>query len=539
MNFALEKMSDFKLHLSNERIEQELAQDEPSSASYFDAIINPSLDLSFLTFLRSNDVELSLDNFTISSAALTFRRDEKIRVYLDIPSNLSGGNWCYTKNQQAQHNIQALSILIEDFTTSNSKDALDYINGLIGSKVNSFLLIRYLTMICDEELMFQPLIFSTDQTDDLTFSLNDLNLMRRYLDCSIFARMAVISTISRIIHPKIHLSAIMDTDIPYANRVFAATEESRVLAESQVLNNRENRAEVRTHLIDLNEFSGVPLTGKSGEPERTELSNKIRSRFTDYLNIIGFTSPDEPLTPENQIALENLMQAHIELVKLGQKTAEILTMEIQRHSSKKKVLSSLTPDFIQIKVDQSQQKCHFTINHDRLAAGCQLSCFFPHYMSYRLGASKNPSTGQFETVQIGPISELTPIRDANTPRTSNKITYSFQRLGNNLRVQPKLLCIATDLLAQNSRLQELDIIFTNKSDFVSFFSQKYLPSDTDLNFLSKNHHADVAFYKIDRARNILNGFKILIQDENCQKMYFPRDTICNMSIGFQSSPLLD
>ena len=154
-------MSDFKLHLSNERIEQELAQDEPSSASYFDAIINPSLDLSFLTFLRSNDVELNLDNFTISSAALTFRRDEKIRVYLDIPSNLSGGNWCYTKNQQAQHNIQALSILIEDFTTSNSKDALDYINGLIGSKVNSFLLIRYLTMICDEELMFQPLIFST------------------------------------------------------------------------------------------------------------------------------------------------------------------------------------------------------------------------------------------------------------------------------------------------------------------------------------------------------------------------------------------
>ena len=91
-------MSDFKLFISNERIEQELDENEPSSASYFEAIVNPSLDLSFLSFLRSNDVELSLDNFTISSAALTFKCNEKIQVYLDIPEFLCDGNWCYSKN---------------------------------------------------------------------------------------------------------------------------------------------------------------------------------------------------------------------------------------------------------------------------------------------------------------------------------------------------------------------------------------------------------------------------------------------------------
>ena len=102
-----------------------------------------------------------------------------------------------------------------------------------------------------------------------------------------------------------------------------------------------------------------------------------------------------------------------------------------------------------------------------------------------------------------------------------------------------MLCIATDLLAHNSRFQELDTIFACNSDFVTFFSQKYLHADTELNFLCKNEQTNTACFKIDRARNILNGFKILIQDENFQKIYFPRNSVCHMTIGFQNSPLTD
>ena len=180
-------MSDFKLFISNERIEQELNDNEPSSASYFEAIVNPSLDLSFLSFLRSNDVELGLDNFTISSAALTFKSDEKIQVYLDMPEFLSDGNWCYSSSLSAKSNSLPMKIPTEDFMTSDSSKALDHINGLFGSKVNKFLLFRYLTMICDETYLFKSEVFRDDIEDEPTYSSHDLSLMRRLLDCSTFS----------------------------------------------------------------------------------------------------------------------------------------------------------------------------------------------------------------------------------------------------------------------------------------------------------------------------------------------------------------
>ena len=532
-------MSDFKLFISNERIEQELNDNEPSSASYFEAIVNPSLDLSFLSFLRSNDVELGLDNFTISSAALTFKSDEKIQVYLDMPEFLCDGNWCYSGFLSAKSNSLPMKIPTEDFMTSDSSKALDHINGLFGSKVNKFLLFRYLTMICDETYLFKSEVFRDDIEDEPTYSSHDLSLMRRLLDCSTFSRMVAISTINEILHPGRDLSEWMDTEIHYANRAYSTSEEDRILRVSPILNEKENREKVLTRLIDFDEFSDVPLSGRSGDAERSEITRKIRDRLMKYLDVLGIASVSENLGHEDQVFLERLMFANIEHIKLSRKTVEILTMETQRHNAKKKALSSFTADFLELKVDQSRQKCHFTINHDRLAAQCQLSCFFPPYVSYRLGASKNPDTGQFESVQIGPVGEHISERDKDTPKLTNKITHGFQRLGNSLCVQPKLLCIATDLLAHNSRFQELDAIFAPKSDFVTFFSQKYLLSDTELNFLCKNEQTKTACYKIDRARNILNGFKILIQDENFQKIYFPRDSVCHLTIGFQNSPLTD
>ena len=114
-------MSDFALHLSNERIEQELDQEEPSSASYFDSIINPGLDLSFLTFLRANDCELTMRNFKVSSAALTFKRKEKLQIYLEIPEELCQANWVYSKETLDKQNKQSFNIHQQKRVTSSEK----------------------------------------------------------------------------------------------------------------------------------------------------------------------------------------------------------------------------------------------------------------------------------------------------------------------------------------------------------------------------------------------------------------------------------
>ena len=532
-------MSEFILHLSNEKIEHELDEDEPSSASCFDAIINPSLDLSFLTFLRSNDVELSLINFKISSAALTFRRNENIDIKLDIPTTLHDANWSYTSMAIARHNLQPMKIPISDFMTSNKMEALDYVNKLFNGKINTFLLVRYVTMVTDEEKLFQSHAFETASEDTPFFSSHELNLMRRYLDCAIFTRIAIVSSVLNALHPERNVGDVIDTDVSYATRSYTTAEEERIIATSSIFNRKQNRSHVRTRSVDLDELLNVPLTGKGGEAERVDVIRNIRSRTTEYLRVLQLLPDAETSTFENQAVLEKILHAHVHHIHLARKAVEIVTLEIQRQSSKKKLSTTFTPDFIEVKVDQSRQKCQFLINHDRLAAGSQLSCHFPPFMSYRLGATKQPLTGQFENIQIGPIGEMANERKKSTPRISNTITHGFQRLGNSLRIQPKLICFATDLLARNGRLQELDAIFSVKNDFVTFYTQKCVPSDSDMNFLCKNDHSNAASFKIDRARSIVNGFKILIQDENREKIYFPRDSTCQISIGFRSSPIAD
>lgn len=160
-------------------------------------------------------------------------------------------------------------------------------------------------------------------------------------------------------------------------------------------------------------------------------------------------------------------------------------------------------------------------------------------MSYRLGVSKNPQTGHFESILIGPIGEAPNERRNETPRISNIITHGFQRLGNNLKIQPKQICFASDLLARNCRLQESDYSFSFQRDLVTFFTQKCLSLDAEMNFICKNDQSKAPYYKIDRARNILNGFKILVLDENHETIYFPRNTTCQVSIGFRCSPISD
>ena len=199
-------MSEFTLHLSNERIEQGLSENEPSSASDFDAIINPSLDLSFLTFLRANDVELNLENFKISSAALTFKRDEHIQVLLNIPTELAEANWIYASEAVKNHNLLPMKIRTHDFTTSDPKDALDYINDLFCGKINLFLMCRYLSILCDEEKLFKSDIFENKENEEEQMTSHELKLMRRYADCGLFSRIEIAKSMLKVLYPEQQLS---------------------------------------------------------------------------------------------------------------------------------------------------------------------------------------------------------------------------------------------------------------------------------------------------------------------------------------------
>ena len=135
--------------------------------------------------------------------------------------------------------------------------------------------------------------------------------------------------------------------------------------------------------VYLNIAKIVSLTGRNSERERAEINGCIKGRIMTYLEVLDLVpSSGRDLTAEQRDTLEEILLHNINVVTLSKKAIEILALENQRlKPPKKKIPKCFTPDFLQLKVDQSRCKCHFIINRDRLASGCMLSCTFPPFMS--------------------------------------------------------------------------------------------------------------------------------------------------------------
>ena len=105
----------FVLELSNERIESSLEQNHPSSASFFEPILSPSLDLNFLKFLRSTQLDCCLKNFQIDSYPLTTIRQEHLTFKLEIPTSLTKANSVFDDDIVNQKNNKPLLLKVTNY----------------------------------------------------------------------------------------------------------------------------------------------------------------------------------------------------------------------------------------------------------------------------------------------------------------------------------------------------------------------------------------------------------------------------------------
>ena len=162
---------------------------------------------------------------------------------------------------------------------------------------------------------------------------------------------------------------------------------------------------------------------------------------------------------------------------------------------------------------------------------------FPKYLSYKLGTTRNEMTGEYESIQVGPISG-NKINPQNLKKITNKITVGeIQSLGSAMRCQPKLICIASDIFQQSGRAQERDIFFSKDKDFITIYRQEHKPDNIDFNFLFKKESDTVRYFQLEENRSILEGLKLKISDENGECLRFSRNTITKISLGFRPTPL--
>ena len=536
----------FVLELSNERIESSLEQNLPSSASFFEPILSPSLDLNFLKFLRSTQLDCCLKNFQIDSYPLTIIRQEHLTFKLEIPISLTKANSIFDDDIVNQKNNKPLVIQTSDFLAHNNQQTTDYINNLFRNQLNSYIIARYLELCCDDDSIFTPQAFDgLNYEQKNTLSFKELSLLRHYIDCAIFCRLTSLTFLNELINSGRRVTDLIDVkEVKYTDEKYSVEEETAILESSTKLRSLTERNKSETKLIDFSQFNGISLNHTSNQNERSTIMNNIRGKTRDMIIILKVYDGRRVL-PQHYTFIENMIQTCVKVIKLALQTGCIIEQEKARHeqeskkSSKrpKRICDVFTPDFIQLELDSTKQKCKFIVSQEKIFEETRFQMNFPKYLSYKLGTTRNEMTGEYESIQVGPISGK-KINPQNLKRITNKITVGeIQSLGSAMRCQPKLICIASDIFQQSGRAQERDIFFSKDKDFITIYRQEHRQDNIDFNFLFKKENDTVRYFQLEENRSILQGLKLKISDENGECLKFSRNTITKISLGFRPTPL--
>ena len=556
---------DFTLELSNERTELNLDQDLPSSAGSFEAILAPTLDLSFLTYLKADNVNCALKNIQVDSAPLSCVKNEKLFFNLVLALGPSQGNSIYNEDVLIEANKKGLVIKTTDFQADSNISLIDYFNTLLDGQLNSYIIARYLQVVCDDHFFKGDAFENLDFDNKNYLSFNELNLLLWYSDCAKFTRLTVISYLNQSIAPNRSINELIDRNtLAYSDKKFSRAQEEMILRHSKKL--RANRVENGrdriidiTRMIEIEDFYDISFNGNTEDDiqKRENLMNRIREKTRQMAISLGIYE-GRGIIPQYHPIAEKIIQANLGLLKVAKSTIDIINHERSKQERELSIVtvaltnppekrprlktpaSVFVDDFVRVFPDSSKQKCRFVISKAKILDDGETTfeLVLPKYLSYKLGANKNEGTGDYEQVRIGPISSLEG--DMNSAKSiTSSILFERQRLSSVMRSRPRLICISSDIFELSGRAQEKDIFFSKNQDFITIYNQTYKHKDNDFNFIFKKNKDPPKYFKIERSKNILHGVKIRLTDENGECLMFCRNTISRITLGFRPSDIDD
>lgn len=549
-------MGDFTLQLSNERIELENEESLPSSASSFEPILSPTLDLNFLTYLRADDISCALKNFQIDSAPLTYIKNEEIEFNLIMSTDIANSNGIYGEDQVSADNKRSLIIKTTDYQASTNSDMIEYFNRLLTNQLNTYILARYLQLVCDDFFFIENAFEDLNYDKKSTLSFNELSLLGWYTDLAKFSRLTTVGYLNQLVNPSRSMTTLIEKNhFRYSDKKYSQAEEHKILSTSVKLKSKEERENASVlKIIDVSEFYNHNLSEQTQESiqARSVLMNLIREKSRNRLIDMGVYQ-DRGVIPEHFDLVEKMIKCNLKLLKIGQFAINIINQEKSKHEREPPIMTVLltdpptikksklstsvfSPDFVQIEPDSSKQKCRFIISKEKIFTDKKTTfeLKIPKYLSYKLGSSKNFQTGEYEKIQIGPVNS-----NKNTTNIykniSNLITSEDQRLSSVMRCQPRLICLCSDVFEQSGRAQEKDIFFSKNQDFITIYNQPYKKKELENNFLFKKNIEIPRYFKLERSKSILQGIKIKVTDENGECLQFTRNTITQVTLGFKPS----
>ena len=509
----------YEIYLDNKSGEDQLEQNEESTASSFNTIFNSSFDLSPLLYLKSTSGELALNQFTVDDLPLTTTKREHISLKITLPDDIAWCNQAFNIERLKDENNTIHEIEVGDFTTSENQILVDRLN----KKINFTLL--YLKTIL--KFIFDSDVFKDNiNLFEAELTSLDAKILMRYLDCTIFSRHIVHRSLASLLD-------IADESLDHvisfpSNAEMTIQSENQALKKSQILKPVTSRTVmVEGKTIDLTQFGGVNLraayTLESGSKLRIE--TELIRLFTST-EMIRRTTPNDhntPLTDESRVELTRYFNANKKLTMQALSLKALATF--LHHNSDLHTVSSLFNNRIVALSLVGGSRLKVIVNNSLFlpSDGTSIALHFPKQLSYVLGCEDN------STLDIGPISN---VNNGNPnlpppPKLANHITKSGQCLYSAMRPMPRLLYVCSDIISTVTRnmwlrdtpYESCRIIYTHVMDETNLTTR----------FISKNTDT-LSFHRISSLHSLWNSFSVYILDQNLRKVVFPLRTYAKIGL---------
>ena len=512
------------LNVDNRDSEKKLENEDTmiSSASDFQVNLCPTLDITNLLFLKSQDAEICNSEITISSSPLTFVENESIKAYIKIPTHLLKTNRYYNIGQLSKWNITPLIINMSNYSAETNEDGLAHLSSLFCRNINFFILFSYSKCFFDANLFKIDFMGNLSIENTIYLSEDEISLLQRYYCIGLFVR----KTLEGHLLGELSARTVEKPEIdqtPFALPLgrpikWTKGKESEILEKSSILLSERHRdRQGALALVDFNNFSGINIQTQDSE-DMNRIKSEILEATSLHLTLLFGTEISEG---EKDEILLSMIDCNKKLISQGSRLNNILTVEKKRLSQEENGDFS-SSNFVNVKLDHTKQKVKFIADQSFLANdGSEFLCNFPSHCSYVLG-----NNDPINHLSIGPLKRDTRLNN-NVKRISNKIIFPHQRLASSIRLQPKNLYLFSNLICNEGRNQwELDEQYNHCSVLNS------IQVDEDMkrkNFISKQGNED-KFYKMKRSFHLLDSFQLYLFDENMRMCKFPRETRVNMTL---------
>ena len=514
----------YDIYLTNDELEDNLDDNQQSTASSWETTLQSSLDLSSLLYMKAVSALVGLKKLSFDNLPLTLSEFESIEVKISMPESIAHCNQFYNVADLNKFNNKALSLALQDFCSSEPEETLQFLNEKLGAPTTEFIVQRFLTMAFDID------IFRKNEKG--SFSLKDFRLLTRYVDLVLLNRHVIHNFLCT--HTGIKDDSVTRL-ISFQGRenITQRTEQS-ILDESETLCQLGDRPKPYTNNVDLSLFYGLsPADVYSTEDGPKNVIETETLNWLNMLELVQRTTPDDPkspLTPTSESEIQKVISSNKKLISLALKARQIINFLKERLDKRNKgKKSSLFHDqFLSLALDSSNSRCAFVINPKLFLEddGTSVTIKFSQQTSYVLGAKDE------QEITVGPINYQ--MLEITSPKLTHHIKSPNQMVYSAIRPLPKLLYVATNLVTSLSR----DMWLKN-TKYASFhlIHCHVMNDDTIHNkFICKDNN-DETYYKIPNLKNLLDRITIHILDQNFRRVVFPRNTYVKLALTIKPAPL--